>query len=287
MPHSPSRAPRTVAGRLTAILLTLRSGNSHSLTEMAQLTGLPMSTVHRMAGELASWQLLRRDVDGRYRVGPNVQWLAGSAGTPGLDDRAPLALTDLCEITRRRARLGVLRGRHVAYIEKRPGAAHPPTSWSDGATLPAHATAVGKALLAFGPSGNPSRRSEPMGIHSRTLATPQGLLRQLQIIRLTARRSRGELVPGMRRRGAGLRARRRGDRGSRAAGAGLRGTWRCAGRLTVAARGLSRELSLDAHADGRPHLRALPPADEEPGVQPQRWLGIHRGGDGTVVPEGN
>src|SRR4051812_27296540 len=64
--------PRTVASRLTAILLTFRSGSSHSLTEIAQLTGLPMSTVHRLATEMASWQLLTRTDDGRYEIGSNL-----------------------------------------------------------------------------------------------------------------------------------------------------------------------------------------------------------------------
>src|SRR3954452_18094315 len=110
--------PRTVASRLTAILLTFRSGSSHSLTEIAQLTGLPMSTVHRLATEMASWQLLTRTDDGRYEVGANLQQEAGEAGlAPDLDDRAALAVTDLSEATHGRARLGVLRGGSVVCIE--------------------------------------------------------------------------------------------------------------------------------------------------------------------------
>ena len=143
--------PRTVASRLTAILLTFRYGSLHSLTELAVLTGLPMSTVHRLAAEMASWQLLRRTPEGRYEIGPNLQQLAGHVHhLTDLDERATLVVSDLCEVTRRRARLGVLSAARVAYVEKRWGA-EAPRPLRAGATLPAHATALGKALLAFSP----------------------------------------------------------------------------------------------------------------------------------------
>ena len=47
-------------------------------------------------------------------------------------------------------RLGVLHGLEVGYIEKAPGHI-PVTSFSPAARRPAHATALGKALLAFAP----------------------------------------------------------------------------------------------------------------------------------------
>src|SRR4051812_34690364 len=134
-----------------AILLTFRSGNSHSLTEIAALTGLPMSTVHRLAWEMTTRQLLQRAADGRFQVGPNLQQLAGDVGcVPCVEERAALVVTDLGEATHRRARLGVLTADGVAYAEKRWGA-DAAAPLRAGATLPAHATAVGKALLAFAP----------------------------------------------------------------------------------------------------------------------------------------
>jgi DNA-binding IclR family transcriptional regulator len=82
-------------------------------------------------------------------------------------------------------RLGVLRGVRVAYAQTRPGAV-PPSVF--GATLlPAHATALGRALLAFSPAavvdavvaaGLPS-----VGTSTRT--TPERLRRSLAITRLT------------------------------------------------------------------------------------------------------
>ena len=48
---------RSVTSKVVAILLTFTNGSLYSLTELAKLTGLPISTVHRLATELAAWKL--------------------------------------------------------------------------------------------------------------------------------------------------------------------------------------------------------------------------------------
>ena len=44
---------RSVTSKIVAILLTFHDGNEHSLTEIARLTCLPVSTAHRLVTELA------------------------------------------------------------------------------------------------------------------------------------------------------------------------------------------------------------------------------------------
>lgn len=142
---------QSVTSRIAAILLAFTDSNVHSLTEIARLTRLPVSTAHRLAVELAATDFLERDDAGRYRVTPSLRQL-GAAGwrAPTLAERGPFVLDDLVAATHRTARLGVLSGTVVNYIEKRPH--QPVTSFDSAATLPAHATAVGKALLAFSPA---------------------------------------------------------------------------------------------------------------------------------------
>jgi len=65
VPNQLEPPSRSAVSRITAILSTFLTGDSHSITEIARLTGLPVSTTHRIAVDLASWQLLHRSSDGR------------------------------------------------------------------------------------------------------------------------------------------------------------------------------------------------------------------------------
>ena len=142
---------QSVTSRVAAILLTFTDCDERSLTEIARLAGLPVSTAHRLAVELASRDLLERDEDGHYHVGSPLRGIGTSEwGAPTLSERASCVLDDLSGAIDRPARLGVLSGSEVRYVEKRPH--YPVTSFDLAATLPAHATALGKVLLAFSPT---------------------------------------------------------------------------------------------------------------------------------------
>jgi DNA-binding IclR family transcriptional regulator len=254
--------PRSLVSRVTAILSTFLSGDSHSVTEIARLTGLPVSTTHRLTAELASWQLLKRTEDGRYEVGLTLQRLGGDVWSlPALHERGPHVVTDLSEVTRRRARLGVLRNGRVDYIEKQVGP-EPATGFCAHSVLPAHATALGKALLAFAPRPVVAAVEQGLTAYTRqTLTTPDQLRRALHTIRLTRTAvARGELFAGdwtvaVPVFGAG---------GVVAAALELQvhdlptHIETCTAALAVAARGLSRELAVDAQQAERPRLRLLP-----------------------------
>ena len=69
---------------------------------------------------------------------------------PSLQEHARRILDDLSSATRTTVRLGVLEAGAVSYLEKRPDLPVP-TSFASR-SLPAHATAMGKALLAFAPA---------------------------------------------------------------------------------------------------------------------------------------
>jgi DNA-binding IclR family transcriptional regulator len=178
-----------------------------------------------------------------------------------LHERAPSVVTDLCEVTRRRARLGILRGSQVAYIEKRVGA-DPATSFCVGAVLPAHATALGKALLAFSPREVVASVQQRLPAYTaHTLTTPDQLHRALHTVRLTRTAvACGELTLGE----CAVAAPVFGCGGAVVAAVELQvkdlrvDIDTSKATLAVAARGLSRELGLDAHHLGNPRLRLLP-----------------------------
>jgi DNA-binding IclR family transcriptional regulator len=178
---------RSVTSKITSILMAFTEGTEYSLTEIARLAGLPISTAHRLTSELASWRLLERTEDGRYRMGFPLRMIgATDSCASSLQERAPCVLEDLAAATGRRARLGVLRELEVAYIEKVPGSS-PVTAFSPAATLPAHPTALGRALLAFCPTST-VEMVITQGLRSytrHTVTSPDRFRRALAVTRLT------------------------------------------------------------------------------------------------------
>ena len=120
-------AGRSVTSKVVAILETFSHGNLHSLTEIAHRTGLPISTVHRLASELAAHGILERTDDAQYRVGTTLKFLGSNDDAPPtVHERARSVMEDLAATTHTDVRLGILEGLQVAYIEKRAG--HYPVS---------------------------------------------------------------------------------------------------------------------------------------------------------------
>ncbi len=143
-----SVARRSVTSKVVAILQTFRFGGSLTITQIAQTSGLPLSTTHRLVGELAGGQLLRRGDDGRYELIQTVMAHNCTRCPPGMIESAGPAVDDLSSATRSDVRLGLLDGLRVSYAEKVYGL-QPLSGFSPAATLPTHATAVGQVLLAF------------------------------------------------------------------------------------------------------------------------------------------
>jgi DNA-binding IclR family transcriptional regulator len=180
---------RSVTNKVVAILLTFTGGTVYSLTEIARLTGLPISTAHRLASELAAWGILERTEEGQYRAGVQLKVIGSQSklAPASIHEKARRVMEDLAAATSRTSvRLGVLSDLDVAYIEKLPGS-RPVSMFYEAVTAPAHATAMGKALLAFSAPGTVElvvrrglERYTPY-----TLTTPERLRRALAVTRLT------------------------------------------------------------------------------------------------------
>ena len=200
MAGNSAEAGRSVTSKITAILVLFNQGTEYSMTEIAGLTRLPISTAHRFTTELAARGLLERTNDARSRAGAALQVIGSVRGCPPtVSERAPCVLDDLAAVTQTRARLGRLQGTAVSYIEKHPGL-KPVTSFSAGATLPVHPTALGRALLAFSPVSTVEmtilRGLRPYTAH--TITAPARFRRALAVTRLTrVAITRGELEVGV------------------------------------------------------------------------------------------
>ena len=257
MAGNSTESGRSVTSKIISILLTFTEGSEHSLTEIARLAGLPISTAHRLTSELASWRLLERTEDGLYRAGLPLRVIGTIDGyPPSIAERAPCVLEDLSAATKCRARLGVLHELDVAYIEKQPGS-QPATLFNGAATLPAHPTALGRALLAFSPTRTVEmvilRGLRPYTPH--TVTSPDRFRRALAVTRLTrVAVTRWELETGV----CGVAMPVFGPGGDVVAAIELavrdlsQGLQPIMAALAIASRSLSRELASEA--------RHLPPA---------------------------
>ncbi|XTR51224.1 IclR family transcriptional regulator [Pseudarthrobacter sp. So.54] len=114
-----SREPgRTVTSKVLSILEAFEeSRGALSLTDIAETSGLPLSTTHRLVAELTDWGLLSREPNGRYQLGIRLWELAQNTGRQ-LRDAARPYVQDLFSLTGETAHLAVRAGHEVLYIDR-------------------------------------------------------------------------------------------------------------------------------------------------------------------------
>lgn len=140
---------RSVTSKVLAILEVFeKSRGPVTLSDICEQSGLPLSTAHRLVGELTEWGLLTRGINGRYQPGIRLWELAQNAGRQLRDTARPF-IQDLFSLTGETAQLAVREGHEVLYIERIYGTKRVPRASRVGGRLPMHATAVGKVILAF------------------------------------------------------------------------------------------------------------------------------------------
>jgi len=138
-----------VIARAAAILRVLKSDHSGlSLGQIAEVAGLPRSTVQRIVGALQAERLVISDTSGRgFRLGPEVTALA-EATHYNIVERCRLLLSELTQETGETADLSVLRGAGMIFLDQVPGTHRLRTISSVGEVFPLTTTANGRACLA-------------------------------------------------------------------------------------------------------------------------------------------
>lgn len=157
------------------------AGEAVSFTELAQRTGLAKSTTSRLLLALERSRLVRREA-GAYRAGDLfVRYAWRSGGDAGLARLAQPVLERLGAATGETVNLGVARGGAVEQIAQ-IDSSHllGATNWV-GRRVPLHASALGKALLAFGGAELPPGRLERCT--GRTITSRAALTAHLDAVR--------------------------------------------------------------------------------------------------------
>jgi DNA-binding IclR family transcriptional regulator len=146
-----SNSAPSVVTRMTAILDTFDSWHCcRSLQDICSLTGIPRSTTYRILVQLGQLGWVQREIIG-YRLGWRANCLPSRANEESrLREIAAPHLHMLAVQSQLTVHLAVLEGPFVRYLDKIGSAAAASCVPSRvGGVLPAHLTAVGKAMLAY------------------------------------------------------------------------------------------------------------------------------------------
>lgn len=163
-------------------ILRLFSESPRGLTakQVAALSRLPVSTVHRFLSNLVAAGFLNRDPEGTHCLGVAC-FSIGQAAAAQLDIRR-LSLPYLRELnqqTRETIHLTVRHGLSAVYVEKLDSP-EPLRIYSRiGGSVPLHCTAVGKVLLAYMPAEEQERLLPQLDL-KRLTANSVGNLQELK-----------------------------------------------------------------------------------------------------------
>ncbi|CAM3180416.1 IclR family transcriptional regulator [Nocardioides dubius] len=174
-------APTAVLGRVGVLLDAFNGASSLTLAEITRRSGLPRSSSHRLLEQLVQLGWVSR-VGNHYALGMRICEL----GTLVLHHNAVRRsatpyLQELHRVSGLAVHLGLLDGEDVIYLDRVGGASSFRLPTRIGGRFPAHASAIGKMLLASsGLSGVPERL-RPVTTH--TITRPAALMRALDRIR--------------------------------------------------------------------------------------------------------
>ncbi len=179
---------RSVLDRAFAILGAFTADDRElGISELARRTGMAKSTVHRLVTELETHGMVERRGTAVV-LGLHLFELGELVPRKRrLRDAALPYMADLRGATRQTVHLAVLDGTEVVYVEILRHKDAPALPSRVGGRLPAHATGVGKAILAFSPAEviDSVLRAGLPRLAERTKVVPRILQRELTTIRST------------------------------------------------------------------------------------------------------
>lgn len=156
------------AGRILSLFSLERS--EWGVSEAAKELGLPKSSTSALMAALADQGLLRRTSERRYRLGWRVMAMSQILlATTGFREEARRAMEYLVSIFGETVHLAALERGQVIYVDKLQGTRAVQVSVTAvGGKFPAHASSVGKAILAHKPWEDVVEILEREGMPART-----------------------------------------------------------------------------------------------------------------------
>jgi DNA-binding IclR family transcriptional regulator len=123
-----------------------------TLSQLALRTGLPLTTTHRLVGELVECGLLERGPAGTFHIGLRLWEIASLAPRGlGLRELALPFMEDLFAVTHENVQLGIRDGLESVFVERIAGRDAVPVLTRVGGRFALHGTGIGRVLLAHAP----------------------------------------------------------------------------------------------------------------------------------------
>jgi IclR family acetate operon transcriptional repressor len=161
------------------------AGGELALSELTEVSGLPMPTIYRLMRTLVNRGYVRQEPSKRYALGPRLIRLGEGAGRL-LGSWARPALTRLVDEVGETANMAVLEGDEAVYVAQVPSRHSMRMFTEVGRRVRPHCTGVGKALLAQLSEPRVREILERTGMEAQTrntLTDPEALLAELERIR--------------------------------------------------------------------------------------------------------
>lgn len=172
----------SVVAKATAVIdLVCLAHAPLRLADIAARTGTPLSSTHRLLGDLVALDVLRRNSQGLYLPGARLlSWGTAADAAYGLRAHAAPLMTELAERSRESINLHVIQGDHRVCVSSQtsPDASFNPVQI--GQSLPLGLGATGRVLLAFLPD------DERTAVIARLTATGRTLPDEVALSRVRA-----------------------------------------------------------------------------------------------------
>lgn len=161
------------------------AGDAVGLSQLAEASGLPLPTIHRLTRTLVSLGYVRQFPSRQYALGPKLIRL-GERATRMIGEWSRPNLAELVKATGETANMAMLDGLMAVYVAQVPSQHSMRMFTEVGRRVYPHSTGVGKALLSQLPDDDVRRIVSRAGMPAQTANTitePDALIADLALIR--------------------------------------------------------------------------------------------------------
>lgn len=177
-----------ISRSLEVLSCVAQSQSALSLAQLAEILGLPKSTVHRICQQLTEKQFLNQGVrEKEFAVGPKLRSLAlHTLNNSTLRSIRHQVLADLVNHVGETCNLTTLDGAEVLYLDRVEARWPLRLTLEIGSRVPIHCTASGKLFLAMSSEATRQKILEHLGFErftEKTIRSRSALLDELSVIR--------------------------------------------------------------------------------------------------------